>query len=316
MNFGIITKLNPRNIWPREAADFTPWLAENISALGEAIGMELELKKTEAAVGDFSLDLLARDLGTGHTVVIENQLTQTDHDHLGKLLTYAAGFGAASVVWIAENIRDEHRQALEWLNQRTDEETLFFGVVIEVIKIDDSNPAYIFKTVVAPSEWQKTKKRQASGNVSTRGELYRKYFQQLLDELREIHGYTNARVGQPQSWYSLSSGTSGLAYTASFGQGNKARTELYIDFGDMEKNKAFFNWLQERKAEIESNLGYELTWEMLEDKRASRIATYRSGSIESSEEELSQIKDWHIENLIKMKQVLAPYISQGLQEIS
>lgn len=159
MQFGKIHKLSPRDIWPKEAKDFTPWLAENIGALGEALGMELELKDTEAAVGDFSLDLLAKDLGSGHTVIIENQLTQTDHDHLAKLLTYAAGFGASTVVWVAEVIRDEHRQALEWLNQRTDEDTQFFGVVIEVFKIDDSKPAYSFKPVVSPSEMAEIKKK-------------------------------------------------------------------------------------------------------------------------------------------------------------
>ena len=312
MDFGVITKLNLRDIWQKEAKHFTPWLAENINALGEALGMDIELKETEASVGDFSLDLLARDLGTGHTVIIENQLTQTDHDHLGKLLTYAAGFSASVVVWVAENVRDEHKQTLEWLNQRTDEDTLFFAVVIEVIKIDESKPAYIFKAVVAPSEWQKSRKRQA-GAITEKGEMYRTYFQKLIDELREVHRYTNAKVGQPQNWYSFSSGVSGLTYNASFAQGNKARTELYIDLGDIEKNKALFNWLSEYKEDIHAKYGLELAWELLEDKRASRISAYKDGSIEDPEEELSKIKKWHIENLLKFKRVFTPYLKKGLK---
>ena len=316
MQFGKIKKLNPRDIWPKEAKDFTPWLADNIGALGEALGMELELKDTEAAVGDFSLDLLAKDLGTGHTVIIENQLTQTDHDHLGKLLTYAAGFGASTVVWVAEVIRDEHRQALEWLNQRTDEDTQFFGVVVEVFKIDDSKPAYSFKPVVSPSEWQKSKKRQISGTVSAKGEAYRNYFQSLIDELREKYQFTNAKIGQPQNWYAFSSGVSNIPFSAVFAQGGKARTELYIDVGDGERNKALFDWLYEQREEIHSKLGKELEWERLDDKRASRIAVYRDGSIQSSEEELIEIKAWHIENLLNFKKVLSPLIKKGLKAVT
>ncbi|MBI5558777.1 MAG: DUF4268 domain-containing protein [Deltaproteobacteria bacterium] len=313
MQFGKIKKLNPRDIWPKEAKDFTPWLADNIGELGEALGMELELNDMEAAVGDFSLDLLAKDLGTGHTVIIENQLTQTDHDHLGKLLTYAAGFSASTVVWVAEVIRDEHRQALEWLNQRTDEDTQFFGVVIDVFKIDDSKPAFSFKPVVSPSEWQKSKKRQASGTVSAKGEMYSKYFQTLIDELREEYKFTNAKIGQPQNWYSFSSGVSGITFGAVFVQGSKARTELYIDVGEGDKNKALFDWLYDQREEIHSKLGKELEWERLDDKRASRLAVYRDGAIQSNEEELKQIKAWHIENLVNFKKVLTPLLKKGLK---
>jgi hypothetical protein len=312
MLFGKITTLNPRDIWPKEAKNFTPWLADNITALGEALGMDLELKSTEAPVGDFSLDLLATDLGSGHIVIIENQLTQTDHDHLGKLLTYAAGYSASTVVWVAEVIRDEHKQALEWLNQRTDEDTQFFGVVIEVFKIDDSKPAYSFKPVVSPSEWQKSKKRQASGTFSDKEEMYRKYFQELIDELREKHHFTNAKIGQPQNWYSFSSGVSGVTFGAVFVQGSKVRTELYIDFGNGEKNKALFDCLYSQKDEIHSKLGKELEWERLDQKRASRIALYRHGSIQSNADELLQIKSWHIENLISFKKILAPFIKKAL----
>ena len=315
MQFGKITRLKPTEIWEKEAYNFTPWLADNIHALGEVLGMELELKEKEAAVGEFSLDLLAKDLGTGHIVIIENQLKQTDHDHLGKLLTYAAGFNASAVVWVAEHVRDEHRQALEWLNQRTDEETLFFGVVIEVIRIDDSKPAYVFKPVVSPSEWQKTRKRQAGATITEKGELYRNYFQQLIDELREKHNYTNAKVGQPQNWYAFSAGASGVSYNATFVQGEKVRTELYIDFGDIEKNKALFNYLHDRKEEIHANFGGELAWEPLEEKRASRISVYRDGSIEADPAELVEIKDWHVDTLIKLKHSLATYIKKGLKEI-
>lgn len=312
--FGEINKVPLREIWPNEATNFTPWLASNIESLGKALGLELELTEKESSVGDFSLDLLAKDLGSSKTVIIENQLTQTDHDHLGKLLTYAAGFDASVVVWVAETIRDEHRQALEWLNQRTDIETQFFGVVIELLKIDESKPAFNFRPVVFPNEWQKSKKRTTSSNASTRGEKYRAYFQALIDDLREKHKFTGARAGQPQNWYSFSSGIQGILYGAVFSQGGKARTEIYIDQGDQEINKMLFDKLKEKEEEIVNEFGDQLEWERLDDKRASRIAVYRDGAIDSSDSELEEIRKWHIDNLLKFKMVFPNKIRNLLKK--
>jgi len=315
-NFGELKKVPLRDVWSHEAIDFTPWLATNIEALGDALGLELELIEREASFGDFSLDLLAKDLGSSRTVIIENQLTQTDHDHLGKLLTYAAGFNASTVIWVSEIVRDEHRQALEWLNQRTDTETQFFAVVVEVLKIDDSKPAFNFKPVVFPNEWQKSKKQKTTANTSSKGEKYRAYFQALIDELREVHKFTGARVGQPQNWYSFSSGIQGVVYSAVFAQGGKARAEIYIDQGDQEKNKLLFDALKDEEEEITANYGNPLEWERLDEKRASRIAIYRDGMIESSDSELEEIRKWQIENLLQIKQVFAPEIHKALREIT
>jgi hypothetical protein len=309
--FGALNRVGLREIWPHEASDFTPWLADNIEALGEFLGIDLELIEQEASVGDFSLDILAKDLGSSKSVIIENQLTQTDHDHLGKLLTYAAGFNASIVIWISESIREEHRQAMDWLNQRTDNETSFFGVVVEVIKIDNSKPAFNFKLVASPNEWQKNKKRQAQKvSVSTKGEKYRNYFQYLIDTLRDTHRFTSAKAGQPQNWYSFSSGVSGLTYGANFSQGGRARTELYIDLGDQEKNNFVFDQLFNVKDELESALGEQLAWERLDNKRASRIALYTDGSIEDSAAELERVKDWHIDRLLKLKSILGSKIGK------
>jgi len=311
----VLNKVGLREIWPHEASDFTPWLAENIDELGKALGMDLELIEQEASVGDFSLDILAKDLGTSRTVIVENQLTQTDHDHLGKLITYAAGFDASIVIWVSDSIREEHRQAMDWLNQRTDSETSFFGVVVEVIKIDDSKPAFNFKLVASPNEWQKNKKRQTQRtSVSTKGEKYQNYFQNLIDDLRDIHRFTSAKAGQPQNWYSFSSGVSGITYGANFSQGGKARAELYIDLGDHEKNKYVFDQLFNMKGEIEDSLGQEISWERLDNKRASRLALYIDGSIEESDSELEKVKNWHIEQLLKLKAALGKKIGQLSKE--
>lgn len=307
-DFGVLATVPVRSVWTNEARDFTPWLAANLSALGESLGMDLELVQREADIGDFSLDLLAKDLSTGRHVIIENQFGATNHDHLGKLLTYAAGVDASAVVWIAETIRDEHRQAIEWLNRRTDAGLHFFAVVVEVLRIDESRPAAVFKSVVAPNEWQEVARETTDRQTSPKSETYRRFFQSLIDELRERHRFTGARAGQPQNWYSFSSGMTGITYGMSFAQDGRARTEVYIDQGDAEVNKRVFDTLLKEKKTIEASLGEVPEWERLDNRRASRIALYRAGSIESSDEELAEVRAWAIERLLKLKAILGPRV--------
>ena len=314
MQLSKVKRLSLRDVWAKEAFDFTPWLAGNIKELGGAVGLDLELQSREAAVGDFSLDLLCKD-NTDRTVVIENQLAQTDHDHLGKLLTYAAGFDAAVIIWVAETIREEHREALDWLNERTDKKTDFFGVVVEVLQIDDSNPAFNFKLVVFPNEWQKQKRNQVDAIVSPRGETYRQYYQPLIDELRETHKFTNARIAQPQSWYSFSSGVSHASFGAVFRSSNRVSVEVYIDYGDFESNKALFDWLHKRKEFVEQQLGFPVQWDRLDLKQASRISVDRSGNIDNSPSELDAIRKWQIDKLLTFKKTFAPLLKEGVRDI-
>ena len=310
-----ITKVDLRKIWPNEAKDFTPWLADNLQALGTALGMELELVQKEAPVGSFSVDILATEVGTNRNVVVENQLEQTDHDHLGKVLTYAAGYNADAVIWIAKEIREEHRQALDWLNQRTDTNTDFFGVVVELLRIDKSRAAYNFEVVARPNQWRKSRVRgTGSRPTSERQEAYRSFFQSLIDRLRTEHSFTNAQVGQPNSWYGFSAGIRGFTYVASFSQGGRLRTELYIDTGESDENKRLFDALAMQGATIEKTLGEELAWERLDNRRASRIALYRNGSIEDSEEDLNAIEDWYVEHLLKFKDILGPILPELIKQ--
>lgn len=294
-------------VWPHEAADFTPWLAEHISELGEALGLELELQDQEAPVGSFSLDLLARESATNRTVIIENQLKPTDHGHLGQLLTYAGGYDANVIVWVAKNFRDEHRQAIDWLNQRTDEDTKFFGVAVELWKIDTSRPAPHFNVVSAPNEWQRETKHSVQGaKKSERNLRYQAFFQKLLDKLRE-QDFTKARIGQPQSWYSFSAGhAQRVHYGANFTQGKKTRVEVYIGHTDQEWNKDLYDRLIEQKDKIELELSESLEWQRLDNGKASRIALLRQGSIDDDEKMLDELRNWMIEKLFDFKRVFGP----------
>ena len=304
-----------RATWPNEAQHFTPWLADNIAELGEALGMDLELQRIEAPVGGYSLDILATDLNSSRPVIIENQLEATDHGHLGQLLTYAAGFDAGAIVWVTKEFRDEHRQALDWLNQRTGEDTQFFGVTVELWSIGDSLPAPHFNLVATPNGWRKEKVSNTTSKntvpISERSERYRDFFQSLIDILREKHNFTNARKGQPQNWYSFSTGYGGgsIIYGANFTGQKQARVEVYIDYPDGDKNLKLLNELKLREEDIHSKLGV-LDWQPLGNRRACRIALARTGSIEDDEDTLSEIQAWMVDNLLKLKQVFGPLLAE------
>ena len=303
-----------RDVWPNEAHDFTPWLAENVDRLGEVLGMDLEVRETEAEVGSFSLDVLAHDLGTNRPVVIENQLEPTDHDHLGKLLTYAARYDAYAVVWLVRDFRAEHRAALDWLNQRTGEDTAFFGVVVEAWRIADSPPAPRFNAVVVPNDWQKQDVSVGQGaEISETKERQRAFFQALIDILREEHGVTQARKARPQNWHQFRSGFTGIRYGGSFTWSDRARVELYLGkTGDLSGNKWLYDRLAKRKEFIETTLGYELTWERLDLQVASRISVDRSGSIADAPETLEEIQQWMVEHLLKFRETFGPHLDEIL----
>ena len=305
-----IDRIDLRDVWPNEAADFTPWLEENISVLGGALGMDLEVQAREAPVGAYQVDLLASD-GSGRTVVIENQLGSTDHNHLGQLLTYMAGFDANVIVWIAKKFRDEHAEALSLLNRRTGEDTEFFGIEVELWSIDKSRPAVNFNLVTAPNEWGKQTTSNRPAGTSERSERYRDFFQGLMDTLREEHHFTNARKAQPSNWYYFSAGHAQRAqYGASFAMGGRVRIELYIDRDDRDWNKRLFDQLLKHRTDIETEIGEALEWERLDDRRASRIAVMCQGSIDDDQDTLKVIQDWMVERLLKFKEVFAPRLDE------
>ena len=169
-----------RSIWKHEANDFTPWLSkdENLSMLSDVVGIDLVLEEQESSVGDFCVDLFATEEGTGRKIVIENQLEETNHDHLGKIITYASGKEAEVVIWIVRKARDEHKKAIEWLNQHTDDSSAFFLIEIEVWKIGNSDPAPKFNVVERPNDWAKAMKNIGITNTQS---LQMQFWQHFVD---------------------------------------------------------------------------------------------------------------------------------------
>jgi hypothetical protein len=303
-DLGQLTRIDATQVWEDEPNGFTPWLVENIDLLGQALGLELEVTEREAQVGDFFVDLVARDIRRNKLVVIENQLKQTDPDHLGRLIIYAAGLDAGVVVWISCRFREEHRQALDWLNKVHEGRTAFFGVVLEVLKIGDSKPAVNLRPVAFPNEWSR------KPEVSPKGAAYQRFFQKLVDELREKHKFTNSRVAAPWNWDDFSTGVGGFRWGMSFALGERVRTELYITTGDGERNTQILDKLYEDRSDIEREFGESLEWERLEEKQACRIACYRKGKIDEPDEVLDEIRKWGIGRLLKFKSVLGPRLKQ------
>lgn len=289
---GKLQRVDPRTVWQHEAREFTPWLRDNLGLLSEAVGLELELVETESQVGNYAVDVYAKDLTTDQWVIIENQLEQTDHGHLGQLMAYAAGKEAGVVIWIAPKFRDEHRQTLEWLNEIAGERASFFGIEIELLQVDASLPAPNFKVVVQPNEWVRI---ITSTGPSERQLAYQAFFATLLDKVRAKYpDLTKARKAFPQNWFSFPVGRSGFSVNAVFGDGKRFRVELYIDHGDRDKNKAAFDALQQQQDKIEAEIGQPVVWERLDERRASRIYCVTNGSIDDAQEHLEGLQDWAI----------------------
>ena len=305
---GKLTKEDPRSVWKHEAHDFTPWLKKNMDLLAEVVGLELDLVESEAPVGGYAVDLYAKDLNTGRWVIVENQLEQTDHSHMGQLMAYAAGKEAGVVIWISPQFRDEHRQTLDWLNEVTDESVSFFGIELEVLRIDNSDPAPNFKLVAQPNEWRKISKRQT---VTSRQQAYESFFMELLDKVKaQYPDLTKARKAYPQSWFTYPVGRSGFAIAVAFGQGNQFRVELYIDTGDRATNKAAFDALESEREAIEAQAGESMVWQRLDEKQASRIYCGTDGSIDDNLARLQELQDWAVDRVAKFRQVFRPRLQK------
>ena len=298
-----------REAWKHEASEFTPWLAEpdNLNALADALGLsELIRVAIEHWVGDFKLDILCTD--GDDQVIIENQLAETDHRHLGQLLAYAAGFGAKKVIWVAESFRPDHATALQFLNDNTTDDLSFFGVQIELWRIGDSPLAPKFEVVVKPNDWAKSGREQAraASTASPTKQLQQKFWTTLIERLARTAPQIRPQKPRPQHWLNNSIGRAGFGLNPTANtRDERLGVELWLNGPEAKKQ---FSALAAQKADIESRLGFTLDWQELPDSKACRIATWYPQASIGDEDRWDEYLRWIVERLERMDQVLRPIV--------
>lgn len=290
---GKIEKVNVRDVWPHEALNFTKWLAEeeNLSLLGDACSIELELIEQESSVGSFAVDIFAQEVGAERKVVVENQLEDTNHDHLGKIITYASGKDAGVVIWVVAHARDEHRRAIEWLNEHTDSDCAFFLVEIEVWRIGDSAMAPRFNVVESPNEWARAEKSKAGLSETDRIKL--EYWQTCVELVTENKEFSKAfKLQKPRArhWFEL--------YVSS------KKYHLVMLINTMRKrigveacvhDAGFGEFVLSRQKELEYTLGIAGS---AYNKKSKGIRFYvGERDVKSAREEWPRFIDWQIEKI-------------------
>ena len=302
---GRIQRVGLRDVWSHEALDFTTWLEENIDVLVEATGLKLSGVEREQAAGAFSVDLIAED-EDGRTVVIENQLEKSDHDHLGKLLTYLVAIEARGAVWIVADPRPEHVGVIAWLNESSPAE--FYLLKLEAIRIGDSEPAPLLTQIVGPSEETRevgrTKKEMAE-----RERMRYRFFEGLLEHAKsktQLHANISP---SKHGWVGAGAGIAGVSFNYVVRQ-RDARVELYIDTLDSDENQRIFKALFLKKVTIEGAFGLPLDWDTKEGRRACRIQkTYATGGYRD-ENDWEGVYEELADAMTKLESALKPYLKK------
>ena len=313
--FARLTAVQLRKVWETEADHFTPWLAEpeNLSLLGETLGMVLDDAKTEQTVGSFSADIVATNTADNRRVVIENQLEKTDHDHLGKILTYAAGLNALTVVWIAKRFTEEHRAALEWLNNHTSADIGFFGLEIEVWKIDASRCAPKFNVVAKPNEW--TKALPAKTLTVTQQAQF-DFWSGFRTYATEHATRISPTAPQPQTWMAMSIGRThfGLSAVAATdgwdGSSWTGKPEIRAEFVMYPKvTEQAFEMLSHERPAIDAELAEKPVW-YSEEGVGQRKIYFRKPVDWTNPDGQAGCYEWLVTKLDRLHAVFQPRIQQ------
>lgn len=291
VNLGRLKEIKDlRTVWPHEALDFTPWLSQddNISLLADAVGLDITVDETESSVGDFNVDIFAFETGTDRKIIIENQLEDTNHDHLGKLITYASGKSADVIIWVVKHAREEHKAAIEWLNNHTDEKIGFFLCEIKLYRIGTSEPAIKFEVIEKPNDWTKeVRKNESANETQQRRYDYWVAFQDYAFQNVKFAKEFKQRKPSTDHWMNYSIGSSECYISVSqIRNRDEINVALYIP-----DCKQLYRTLLEQKEDIERTAGISLSWYELPERKASKIIIERVAEFESRNKWNEQF-DW------------------------
>jgi len=313
-SLGRLQKVDLREIWRTEDQHFTPWLAreENLAVLAETLGMELELEAEEKRVGPFRADILCRNTDDGSWVLVENQLERTDHTHLGQLLTYAAGLQAVTIVWIAARFSEEHRAAVDWLNEITGDDFSFFALEVELWRIGESPAAPKFNIVSQPNDWSRSVSdaaRSIKNDALTETKAAQlRFWTQFAEYLQANGSSLRSQKPFPQHWTHFGVGRSGFLASAILNTSSDILgAEIYINHDDA---KIYFAGLESQREEIEEELGFTLDWRELPGRKGCRILVETEISDPLNEAQWPQYFDWLQTKLEAIQKVFRPRIRQ------
>lgn len=307
MAIGKLTEVDVRDLWKHEQYDFSNWLSKesNLEYLNDVLGLTLVDVDREVYVGQYRCDIVAKDETSGIKVIIENQLEATNHDHLGKIVTYASGLDAKVIVWIVKEAKEEHRSAIEWLNNNTINDINFFLIEIHAYKIGNSDPAPKFEVIEKPNDFVKRSKGSVNDSELNKSQSERLYFWEQFNQILISRGKPfNVRKATTDHWYDVAVGSSEahIAIDLVNKDGNVV-VEFYIN-----DSKDLFDSLFDNKEEIEAKLGFNMTWDRLDGKKASRIKYFIDGLDFDDHSNYDTLMNNIIDTAVKMRDVFKKYI--------
>ncbi len=312
---GRLEYLDPREVWSNEAGDFTPWLLENEEYLGDLLGIDLALHGREHAVGRYAVDLFGTDETNQRPLIVENQLEETDHRHLSQLLTYAAGTDARTIVWVSPSFRDEHHQALEFLNDVSDGDTRFFGVEVRVGRIGNSKVAPIFRVVSSPSNWKAQVRSVTRASDRTERETsYMRFWTGFLEVVHAQHPNLTRRRNAPYRHYlELKTVRKSVKLVAGFSRGG-IFSEIYIGTTDSAVNDRIFRALRQSSHRLPKTLANSLVWDEMEGKLGCRIKVNGLGTVRDNKSH-PEMHKWMADQCAQLLQTIGPLVDELDEEL-